>query len=202
VWNALLQILEDGRLTDGQGRVVDFRNTILIMTSNIGTQYAKQGGTLGFLRSTGGDDEARESKKKIEEGLKQTFRPEFLNRIDEIIIFHTLTLEHMEQIVDLQMKEIRERLEERSVSIELTEASRKWLAEEGYDPAFGARPLRRTLQRYVESPLSKRILQGEFKAGDHVMADVGEASGEDKGLVFMKQEPIPVELPLGVKETR
>jgi ATP-dependent Clp protease ATP-binding subunit ClpC len=202
VWNALLQILEDGRLTDGQGRVVDFRNTILIMTSNIGTQYAKQGGTLGFLRSTGGDDEARESKKKIEEGLKQTFRPEFLNRIDEIIIFHTLTLEHMEQIVDLQMKEIRERLEERSVSIELTEASRKWLAEEGYDPAFGARPLRRTLQRYVESPLSKRILQGEFKAGDHVMADVGEASGEDKGLVFMKQEPIPVELLLGVKETK
>jgi len=202
VWNALLQILEDGRLTDGQGRVVDFRNTILIMTSNIGTQYAKQGGTLGFLRSTNGDDEARETKKKIEEGLKQTFRPEFLNRIDEIIIFHTLTLEHMEQIVYLQMKEIRERLEERGVSIELTEAARKWLAEEGYDPAFGARPLRRTLQRYVESPLSKRILQGEFKAGDHVLADIGEAQGEEKGLVFVQQAPIPVELPVGAEEMR
>jgi ATP-dependent Clp protease ATP-binding subunit ClpC len=202
VWNALLQILEDGRLTDGQGRVVDFRSTILIMTSNIGTQYAKQGGTLGFLRSTGGDDEARESKEKIEAGLKETFRPEFLNRIDEIIIFHTLTPEHMEHIVDLQMKEIRERLEERGVSITLTEEARKWLADEGYDPAFGARPLRRTLQRYVESPLSKRILQGEFQAGDHVMADVGETSGEEKGLMFIRQEPIPVELPIGVEGTR
>ena len=95
VWNALLQILEDGRLTDGQGRIVDFRNTVIIMTSNIGTEYAKQGGTLGFVRSSNGDDEARESKKKIEDGLRKTFRPEFLNRIDEIIIFHTLTLEHM-----------------------------------------------------------------------------------------------------------
>ena len=194
VWNALLQILEDGRLTDGQGRVVDFRNTIIIMTSNIGTQYAKYGGTLGFIRSTESGDEMREGKKKIEEGLKQTFRPEFLNRIDEIIIFHPLTLEHVEQIVDLQMKEIRERLAERGVSIELTPAARKWLAMEGYDPAFGARPLRRTLQRYVESPLSKRILRGEFRAGDHVLADIGPSEGEEKGLVFSKQEPIPVEL--------
>jgi ATP-dependent Clp protease ATP-binding subunit ClpC len=195
VWNALLQILEDGRLTDGQGRIVDFRNTVVIMTSNIGTQYAKQGGTLGFLRSSAADDEERETKKQIEEGLKRTFRPEFLNRIDEIIIFHTLTLEHMEQIVDLQMKEIRERLVERGVTIDLTERARKWLAKEGYDPAFGARPLRRTLQRYVESPLSKRILMGEFKPGDHVLADLGQTEGEDKGLSFVKQEPIPVELP-------
>ena len=200
VWNALLQILEDGRLTDGQGRIVDFRNTVLIMTSNIGTQYAKQGGTLGFLRSSGADDEAREAKEQIEEGLKRTFRPEFLNRIDEIIIFHTLTAEHMEEIVDLQMKEIRERLEERGVGIELTEAARKWLAREGYDPAFGARPLRRTLQRFVESPLSKRILRGEFGAGDHVLAEVSELEDNGKGLVFTKQEPIPVELPVSVEE--
>jgi len=199
VWNALLQILEDGRLTDGQGRVVDFRNTIVIMTSNIGTQYARRGGTLGFLRSTNGDDEERENKRKIEEGLKQTFRPEFLNRIDEIIIFHTLTLEHMERIVDLQMKDIRERLAERGVSIELTPAARRWLAQEGYDPAFGARPLRRTLQRYVESPLSRRILRGEFGAGDLVIADVGQATGEEKGLVFQKQAPIPAELPQWVE---
>jgi ATP-dependent Clp protease ATP-binding subunit ClpC len=196
VWNALLQILEDGRLTDGQGRVVDFRNTVLIMTSNIGTQYAKQGGTLGFLRSSDDDEEARESKKQIEEGLKRTFRPEFLNRIDEIIIFHTLTLEHMEEIVDLQMKEIRERLQEHDVTIELTEAARKWLANEGYDPAFGARPLRRTLQRYVESPLSTRILRGEFKDGDHVLADVAQTEREEKGLVFTKQGPVPVQLPV------
>jgi ATP-dependent Clp protease ATP-binding subunit ClpC len=200
VWNALLQILEDGRLTDGQGRVVDFRNTVLIMTSNIGTQYAKEGGTLGFIRSSDRDDEERESKKKIEEGLKRTFRPEFLNRIDEIIIFHTLTPEHMEHIVDLQMKEIRERVEERGITIELTGAARTWLAQEGYDPAFGARPLRRTLQRYVESPLSKRILRGEFEVGDHVLADVGKLEGKEKGLVFERQQPIPVELPQPAEE--
>jgi ATP-dependent Clp protease ATP-binding subunit ClpC len=190
VWNALLQILEDGRLTDGQGRIVDFRNTVIIMTSNIGTEYAKQGGTLGFVRASGGDDETRESKKKIEDGLRQTFRPEFLNRIDEIIIFHALTLEHMVQIVDLQMKEIRERLEERGITVELTDAAREWLAQKGYDSAFGARPLRRTLQRYLESPLSKRILQGEFEAGDHILADVGD----DDDLAFAKQEPGPVEV--------
>jgi ATP-dependent Clp protease ATP-binding subunit ClpC len=201
VWNALLQILEDGRLTDGQGRVVDFRNAVLIMTSNIGTQYAKQGGTLGFVRSTDGDEETRENRKKIEDGLKRTFRPEFLNRIDEIIIFHTLTPEHMEEIVDLQMQEIRERLEERGVTIELTEAARRWLAEEGYDQAFGARPLRRTLQRYVESPLSKRILRGEVEAGDQVLADIRETEDGTEELVFDKQGPIPVELPVTAEES-
>ena len=201
VWNALLQILEDGRLTDGQGRIVDFRNTVIVMTSNIGTQYAKAGGTLGFVRSSDVDDEVLESRKQVEEGLRQTFRPEFLNRIDEIIIFHTLLPEHMEQIVDLQMEEIRGRLEERGVTIDLTDAARTWLAEEGYDPAFGARPLRRTLQRYVESPLSKRILRGEFEAGDHVLADVGETEGDEKGLDFQTQEPILVELPQSVDQS-
>jgi ATP-dependent Clp protease ATP-binding subunit ClpC len=200
VWNALLQILEDGRLTDGQGRIVDFRNTVLIMTSNIGTQYAKQGGTLGFLRSSDATEEAKEAKEKIEEGLRRTFRPEFLNRIDEIIIFHTLKPDHMEQIVDLQMQEIRERLAERGVTIELTEEARRWLAAEGYDAAFGARPLRRTLQRYVESPLSQRILRGEFEAGDHVLAEVGEIEGDGKGLVFEKLEPIPPEMAQPVEE--
>jgi ATP-dependent Clp protease ATP-binding subunit ClpC len=195
VWNALLQILEDGRLTDGQGRVVDFRNTVLIMTSNIGTQYAKAGGTLGFIRTTDLDEEEREGKKAIEDGLKRTFRPEFLNRIDEIIIFHTLKLDHMERIVELQMKEIQERMAERGITIELTDAARKWLAKEGYDSAFGARPLRRTLQRYVESPLSKRILRGEFDAGNHVLADVQPDEEEERGLLFTKQEAIPVELP-------
>ena len=199
VWNALLQILEDGRLTDGQGRVVDFRNTVLIMTSNIGTEYAKSGGTLGFIRSSDVDEEERESRKKVEEGLKRTFRPEFLNRIDEIIIFHTLTLEHMEEIVDLQMQEIRDRLEERGVGIELTGAARKWLAEEGYDSAFGARPLRRALQRFVESPLSKRILRGEFQAGDQVLADVGGPEDEAGGLLFEKVST-PADVPEHVEE--
>jgi ATP-dependent Clp protease ATP-binding subunit ClpC len=199
VWNALLQILEDGRLTDGQGRIVDFRNTVLIMTSNIGTEYAKEGGTLGFVRPGAEVDKTRENKKKIEEGLRRTFRPEFLNRIDEIIIFHTLAPEHMVQIVDLQMSEIRERLAEKDITVELTEAARTWLAEEGYDAAFGARPLRRTLQKYVESPLSKRILQGEFKSGDHVLVDVDPETGE--GLRFEKQGPVPVELPIPAETT-
>jgi ATP-dependent Clp protease ATP-binding subunit ClpC len=166
------------------------------MTSNIGTEYAKQGGTLGFVRSSNGDDDARENKKKIEDGLRRTFRPEFLNRIDEIIIFHTLTLEHMVQIVDLQMKEIRERLEERGIAVKLTEDAREWLAEEGYDPAFGARPLRRTLQRYLESPLSKQLLLGEFEAGDQILADVGD----DNGLAFEKREPGEASEPSSVQE--
>ena len=196
VWNALLQILEDGRLTDGQGRIVDFRNTIIIMTSNIGTEYAEKGGPWSLIPTSDGDDEARESKKKIEAGLRETFRPEFLNRIDEIINFHTMTLEHMVAIVDLQMKEIRDRLEERGITVELTGAARKWLAQKGYDSAFGARPLRRALQRYLESPLSKRILQGEFEAGDQILGDVGD----DDGLAFEKQEPGEVKEPSPVQE--
>jgi ATP-dependent Clp protease ATP-binding subunit ClpC len=201
VWNALLQILEDGRLTDGQGRIVDFRNTVIIMTSNIGTQYAKAGGTLGFIRSTDDDELVRENRRQIQEGLKKTFRPEFLNRIDEIIIFHTLTLEHMEEIVDLQMGEILERLDERGVTVELAPDARTWLAREGYDADFGARPLRRTLQRHVESPMSKRILLGEFEAGDHVLLSVNADRESDEGLSFEKQGPIAVELPVAVEST-
>jgi ATP-dependent Clp protease ATP-binding subunit ClpC len=170
VWNALLQILDDGRLTDGQGNVVDFRNTVLIMTSNLGTEYVKKGGTLGFLQQKA-DDEEREAHDKIEKALKGTFRPEFLNRIDEIIMFSPLSIEEMEKIVDLQLKEVHDRLSEYQIKIELTEAARKWLAQEGYDPAFGARPLRRAIQKYVESPLSMELLSGKFKDGATVLVD-------------------------------
>jgi ATP-dependent Clp protease ATP-binding subunit ClpC len=183
VWNALLQILEDGRLTDGQGHVVDFRNTVIIMTSNLGTEYARKGGALGFVRSD--DNDERDAHAKIERALKQTFRPEFLNRIDEVIIFSPLTLEQVEKIVDLQMKEIRERLGDQGLTVELTDAARKWLAREGFDPAFGARPLRRTLQRYVESPLAVQLLRGQFQAGDTVVVDV-----VDNQIVFNRQ-PAP-----------
>jgi ATP-dependent Clp protease ATP-binding subunit ClpC len=182
VWNAMLQILEDGRLTDGQGHIVDFRNTVVIMTSNIGTRYAKQGGTLGFRR-LGEETIDGELRGDIEDALKRTFRPEFLNRIDEVIIFHTLTREQVKQIVDLQMEEIEERLADQGVSIELGEAARDWLADKGYDPQFGARPLRRALQRYVESPLSVQLLRGEFAAGDVILIDVG-----DEGLTFSRRE--------------
>jgi ATP-dependent Clp protease ATP-binding subunit ClpC len=171
VWNALLQILDDGRLTDGQGNVVDFRNTVLIMTSNLGTEYVRKGGTLGFL-TKGVDDEERESHDKIEKALKGAFRPEFLNRIDDIIMFSPLSIEQMEQIVVLQMKELQDRLNEHDITVQLTDAARIWLAKAGYDPAFGARPLRRAIQKFVESPLSVELLGGKFKDGAQVIVDV------------------------------
>jgi ATP-dependent Clp protease ATP-binding subunit ClpC len=177
VWNALLQILDDGRMTDGQGNVVDFRNTILIMTSNLGTEYVKKGGTLGFLQPQA-DGEERESHDKIEKALKGTFRPEFLNRIDEIIMFSPLSIEDMEQIVDLQMKEVQDRLSEYHITVELNEQARKWLANEGYDPAFGARPLRRAIQKHVESPLSVDLLAGKYKDGATVLVDVDEKKNQ------------------------
>jgi ATP-dependent Clp protease ATP-binding subunit ClpC len=183
VWNALLQILDDGRLTDGQGRVVDFRNTVLIMTSNLGTEFVKQGGTLGFLQKEA-TDEDRQAHEKIEKALKSTFRPEFLNRVDEVIMFSPLTKEQMMEIVDLQMKEVRERLDEHGLKVELTQAAREWLASEGYDASFGARPLKRALQKYVESPLSVSLLSGEFVTGDTVIVDLDE---EKKEIVFKKK---------------
>ena len=146
VWNALLQILDDGRMTDGQGNVVDFRNTVLIMTSNLGTEYVTKGGTLGFLTQKADDDE-RAMHDKIEKALKGAFRPEFLNRVDEIIMFSPLSIEQMEEIVVLQMKEVQDRLNEHDITVQLTDAARNWLAKEGYDPAFGARPLRRAIQK-------------------------------------------------------
>jgi ATP-dependent Clp protease ATP-binding subunit ClpC len=173
VWNALLQILDDGRMTDGQGRTVDFRNTVLIMTSNLGTEFVKKSGSLGFLRK-GENGEEEESNEKIEKALKSTFRPEFLNRIDEIIIFSPLKPEDMEKIVDLQMKQIQERLTEQGLTVTLTDGARKWLAQEGYDPAFGARPLHRALQKHIESPISVKLLRGDFKNGDTILADYKE----------------------------
>lgn len=170
VWNALLQILDDGRLTDGQGNLVDFRNTVLIMTSNLGTEYVRSAGTLGFLQNTS-DNEERAAHEKIEKALKSTFRPEFLNRIDEIITFSSLSVEDMSQIVDLQMNEVSERLAEHGLTVVLAPAARDWLANMGYDPAFGARPLKRALQKYVESPLSVSLLAGEFAPGDTIMVD-------------------------------
>jgi ATP-dependent Clp protease ATP-binding subunit ClpC len=201
VWNALLQILEDGRLTDGQGHVVDFRNTVIIMTSNIGTAFVHSGGTLGFLKQESLSAQERQLRENIERDLKKTFRPEFLNRIDELIIFHSLTQEHVRAIVDLQMTEISGRLAEHGLEIELTDAARDWLAREGYDPQFGARPVRRTLERHVENPLAKRLLAGEFKDGDTVLVSVGEDEDGQPKLTFANRapEPIAVELPISQK---
>jgi ATP-dependent Clp protease ATP-binding subunit ClpC len=170
--------------------VVNFRNTVLIMTSNLGTEYIRKSGTLGFMRSSE-DGEDREASDKIDKALKDTFRPEFLNRIDEVITFSSLTIEQMKLIVDLQMKEIQERLSELDLSVELTPAAREWLADEGFDPDFGARPLRRALQKHVESPLSVSLLSGEFSAGDTVLVDLDE---ENAVLVFQPiGEAVPAE---------
>jgi ATP-dependent Clp protease ATP-binding subunit ClpC len=181
VWNALLQILDDGRLTDGQGRTVDFRNTVIIMTSNLGTEFARHGGTLGFLGSQ--DPQVAADQEKIEKALKSTFRPEFLNRVDEIIIFSPLTVDQVEQIVDLQMADIQKRMAEHGLNVYLTEEARAWLARQGFDPALGARPLKRALQKYVESPLSVRLLRSEFPEGSLVVVD----ADEEQGITFHSQ---------------
>ena len=186
VWNALLQILDDGRLTDGQGNIVDFRNTVLIMTSNLGTEYVRKGGTLGFLQPKASNEE-REQHDKIEKALKGAFRPEFLNRIDEIIMFSPLSIEQMEEIVVLQMKEVQDRLNDYNIAVQITDAARKWLANAGYDSAFGARPLRRAIQKHVESPLSVELLSGKFKDGATVLVDVDE---EKSKIVFQTSEPV------------
>ena len=177
VFNALLQVLDDGRLTDGQGRTVDFTNTIIIMTSNVGTGMTPRG-TVGF---TMGGDESAAGRTSIESALKQTFRPEFLNRIDEVVVFDALTREQVHSVVDLTIAEVEERLKERSIGITLMTAAKDWLAEKGYDPVYGARPMRRAVQRYIENPLSTRILSGELVEGDTVEVDEGR-----DGLVFTK----------------
>ena len=181
VWNSLLQLLDDGRLTDGQGRVINFRNCLIVMTSNVGTSFVRRAGALGFAGMR--DSETKRDHKQIEEALKKTFRPEFINRIDEIIIFDKLSEEDVVEIVDLQLHEVRGRLAEYGLQVQLTDSARKWLAKEGYDADFGARPLKRALQRYVESPLSVKLLRNEFGSGDCVLIDV-----TDDTLSFTKIE--------------
>ena len=171
VFNILLQILEDGRLTDGHGRTVDFKNTVLIMTSNLGSEeFQRQ--SLGFHQET--KSERQRLRGAIDSALKQTFRPEFLNRVDEVIIFEPLNEEQIRQIVELLMKEVQRRLEEHGIEVTLTEEAKAWLAKEGFDPHYGARPLRRAIQRFVENPLSKKILQGELGEGDSILIDIDE----------------------------
>ena len=173
VFNILLQILEDGQLTDGHGRTVDFKNTLVIMTSNLGTAELNRP-SVGFIRDSDGAQESVRLRSSIEDALKKSFRPEFLNRIDEIIIFDALTDQQIHQIVELLVKEVEDRLMEHEVTTSLTEAAKEWLAKAGFDPVFGARPLRRAIQRYLENPPSKKILAGELGSGDHVLADAGE----------------------------
>ncbi len=172
VVNILLQILEDGRLTDGHGRTVDFRNTVVIMTSNLGTGDSG-GRPYGFRAGSDGEERDRRLRSSVDRALKQTFRPEFLNRIDETIIFRPLSQDEIVQVVGLMAAEVGERLLEKGITFELTPSAAEWLAREGFDPVYGARPLRRAIQRSLENPLSRGILSGEFQEGDHVVVDSG-----------------------------
>jgi ATP-dependent Clp protease ATP-binding subunit ClpB len=173
VLNALLQILEDGRLTDGKGRTVDFKNTLVLMTSNVGSHQ---------LAAAHGEIDQATQESALEE-LRHTFRPEFLNRIDDIIFFHSLTREHVAKIVDIQLRRLRDLLAQRELKLELREPARTWLAQAGFDPTYGARPLKRAIQRHLQNPLAKRVLAGEFLPGDTVLVEV-QPSGE--GLTFTR----------------
>jgi len=182
VLNVLLQLLDEGRLTDGKGRTVDFKNTVIIMTSNVGSQYiaesaARQTDEAGHL------DEG--TKRQVLDVLRASFRPEFLNRIDDIIFFHALGREHMKQIIDIQVGGLLKRLEDRKIHVEITDRAKTELVREGYDPSYGARPLKRTIQRRVLDPLAMRVLEGEFGEGDTVVVD-----GGTDGLTFEKRQSV------------
>jgi ATP-dependent Clp protease ATP-binding subunit ClpB len=167
VFNILLQVLEDGRLTDGHGRTVDFRNAVVILTSNVGS--------LRIQEMAGQTEEA--IRPRVMEELRQVFRPEFLNRLDEVILFHSLGKKALARIVDIMVRELNDRLADRKIGVSLTPAAKERLAEIGYDPAFGARPLRRAIQKEIQDPLAIRILAGEFREGDRVIVDGGTPSG-------------------------
>ena len=176
VFNVLLQLLEDGRLTDGHGRTVDFRNTVIIMTSNLGTAGIRRQATGFRTDETAGEDEDKRIRESINSALKETFRPEFLNRIDETIIFHPLTPEEIGRVIELMIRDVQGRLEERGITFELTTDANLWLGREGYDLVYGARPLRRAVTRFLENPMSKGILSGEFTSGDHILVDANQES--------------------------
>jgi ATP-dependent Clp protease ATP-binding subunit ClpB len=176
VFNVLLQILDDGRLTDGHGRTVDFKNTIAIMTSNVGSHWIQD---LSLTEE--------ERKERTLEALRATFKPEFLNRIDEMITFRALTVEDIDRIVDIQIEFLRKRLAGRRLSIDLTERAKEYLAREGFSPVYGARPLKRAIQKYLENELAMRILEGDFQEGDGIRVDLAAGSG----LVFEKGTPVP-----------
>ena len=193
VFNTLLQILEDGRLTDSQGHQVDFKNTIIIMTSNLGTRDIQKGPGIGFAARPDEKLTYEKMKDRVMDELKKSFRPEFLNRIDEVIVFHSLTQEDVKQIVDLLMKRVTEQLKAKDLEIELTDAAKTVLAEKGFDPSLGARPLRRTIQRFVEDPLSEKLLWKEFRAGQTIIVDARDGEIVFEGAGVPPDVP-PVEL--------
>ncbi|MFM7290089.1 MAG: AAA family ATPase, partial [Planctomycetia bacterium] len=177
VFNMLLQVMEEGRLTDSFGRNVDFRNTILIMTTNAGAEAIKNEAAFGFQKPD--DDASYEGMKgRVNERIEKVFRPEFLNRLDDVIVFHHLTVEDLKQVIDIELSKVRERLGERGLKLELTEEAKKFLIRKGSDTDFGARPLRRALENYIEDPVSEELLKGEFEGKDTIQVDCVEVAGK------------------------
>jgi ATP-dependent Clp protease ATP-binding subunit ClpC len=188
VFNILLQVLDDGVLTDGLGRRVDFKNTIIIMTSNIGVRDLKDFGTgIGFTTKAKAESMDEIMKSTIQSALKKAFSPEFLNRLDDVIVFNSLEREHIHQIIDIVLKDVFKRIEELGYHIELTEAAKDFLSEKGYDPQYGARPLKRAIQKYLEDPIAEEILKGEIEEGDTLVADY-KGEGDELVLSIRKQE--------------
>jgi len=171
VYNILLQVLEDGRMTDGQGRTVDFRNTIIIMTSNVGAETLFQSKKLGFQRAADEAEDYAQMKARVMEQMKHTFRPEFLNRIDEIIVFQSLTEEELQQIIDLLLEDLSQRIIDNGYILEITRAAKELIMKEGYEPAYGARPLKRAIQKLVEDSVSEEILKKTVSPGDTILVD-------------------------------
>src|SRR5581483_9658935 len=202
VFNVLLQILDDGRLTDSQGRTVDFRNTVLIMTSNIGSQYILEMGTENW----------EQVETKVLELLRQTFRPEFLNRVDETVIFRPLSSADIERIVDLQLERVAQLLAERKLGLEVTPAAKQLLVAEGYDPVYGARPLKRAIQRLVQNPLALAVLEGQYREGARAGAagaagaaapvTPADAAGMDAALAEARRAALAGEVPVGAAVVR
>jgi ATP-dependent Clp protease ATP-binding subunit ClpA len=187
VWNVLLQVLDDGRLTDGQGRVVNFKNTVILMTSNIGSHLIEA--IPGDLPEFEAEMKYETMKAKVTNELKGHIRPELLNRIDEVIVFHALNRQQIGRIVDLMLKRTEKALGDRGLKLEVTPAAKEVLAEQGFDPLYGARPLRRTIQRMVENPISSAILRGEFREGDTIVVDVDVATGKLVPRLFVPGAP-------------
>ena len=182
VFNILLQILEDGRLTDGQGRVVDFKNTIIIMTSNLGSSV-EVSDSLGFVRESDTSKDSEKLRRSIEDALKKSFRPEFLNRIDDILIFQSISKEDQREIVEIMIGNLQGKLVEQGIVIELSEEAKSWIAADGFDREYGARPLRRSIRKNIENPLSSGLIRGDFNKGAHIYIDL-----VDNGIVLKNRE--------------
>jgi ATP-dependent Clp protease ATP-binding subunit ClpC len=179
VFNMLLQVMEEGRLTDSFGRNVDFRNTILIMTTNAGAEAIKNEAAFGFQKPDG-DASYDSMKGRVNERIEKVFRPEFLNRLDDVIVFHHLTVEDLKQVIDIELEKVRERLLERGLKLELTDEAKQFLIKKGSDTDFGARPLRRALENYIEDPVSEELLKGEFEGKDTIRVDCTEVAGKKR----------------------